>query len=335
MTKRERVKNAILNRNNEAVPWQINFTSVYEDLYKEAHPDANLDVELENHIYMVKYKKNKAMDKNTEVDLFGMKWNKGGEDGGDIGVPFDPPLASGDFKDYQFPQVNKEFALEQVAKLEGEKRGLFRMFGLTFTLYERAWGLRGMEELLADMIAEPNFVHELMERIVKHHLELLDVVLPYDFDAVYFGDDWGTQNGLIMGADLWRRLVKPYMKILCEKVRDSGKIVVLHCCGDIEDILGEVIDIGVNCYNTVQPEVYDLRRLKENYGQDLCFYGGISNQQFLPYATPQEVYEKCMEVLEIMQGGGYILSPTHSITPDIPIENARAIVKAAKEFSKG
>ena len=334
MTKRERVRNAILHRNQAEVPWQVNFTSVYEKLYRETYPSADLDLEFENHIYLAKYKRNKVVAENTEIDLFGMKWNKGGEDGGDIGVPFDPPLASGNFADYQFPKVNQEFALEQVAKLEREEKGLFRMFGLTYTLYERAWGLRGMEELLADMIAQPDFVHELMGRIVQHHLELLDLILPYDFDAVYFGDDWGTQNGLIMGADLWRRLIKPYMKILCEKVRSSGKIVVLHCCGDIEDILGEVIEIGVNCYNTVQPELYDLRKLKEKYGQDLCFYGGISNQQFLPYATPQEVYDKCMEVLEVMQGGGYILSPTHSITPDIPIENARAIVKAAKTFSE-
>ena len=133
---------------------------------------------------------------------------------------------------------------------------------------------------------------------------------------------------------MWRTLIKPYMKILCEKVRSHGKIVVLHCCGDIEKILGEVIEIGVHCYNTVQPELYDLRKIKENYGRDLCFYGGISNQQFLPYVTPQEVYEKSLEVLKIMAGGGYILSPAHDITPDIPIENAKAIVKAAKDFSK-
>jgi len=136
-----------------------------------------------------------------------------------------------------------------------------------------------------------------------------------------------------MGAELWRELIKPYMRQLCMKVRDSGKIVVLHSCGNIEEILGEVIDIGVDCYNTVQPELYDLRKLKKEYGRDLCFYGGISNQGFLPYATPDEVEEKCLEVLEIMSGGGYILSPANKITPDISVENANAIVKAAKKFS--
>ena len=333
MTARERVRRAIQQRQEDAfVPWQVNYTSVYKDLYEESHPGKNLDAELENHIYMVKYKKNRVVDTNTEVDLFGLKWDKSGEDGGDIGVPFDPPLADGDIDKYKFPEVNEEFAMEQVRKLENEPNGLFRVFGLTFMLYERAWGLRGMESLLADMLLDPGFVHELMQRIVAHHLKLLDLVLPYDFDAVYLGDDWGAQRGLVMGAGLWREMIKPYVKELCQKIKDSGKIIILHCCGNIEEILGEIIDIGVDCYNTVQPEVYDLKKLKENYGRNLCFYGGISNQGFLPFATPDEVEKHCLEVLDTMAGGGYILSPTHSITPDIPLENAYAIVRAAKKF---
>jgi len=329
MTPRELVKQAVLNRRSDtAVPWQINYTSVYNDQFKE-----DLDDLFENHLILHKYKKNKVIDTNIELDLFGLKWNKGADDGGDIGVPFDPPLASGDIDSYIFPEPNEEFALEQVRKLESDDSGRFRMFGLTMLLYERAWSLRGMEDYLADMLLEPDFVHELMRRIVEHHLKLLDLVLPYDFDAVYFGDDWGSQHGLIMGPDLWRKMIKPYMKQLCQKVKDSGKIVVLHCCGNIEEIIREMIDIGVDCWNTVQPEIYDLKKLKQEYGKDLCFYGGISNQGFLPYATPDEVERKSLEVLDIMSGGGYILSPTHNLTPDIPIENALAVVKAAKKYN--
>ena len=315
------------------MPWQVNYTSVYKDMFDRFYPGRDIETEFENHILMAKYKKNHEIEKNTEVDIFGLKWDKSGEDGGDIGIPIDPPLAGGGFGTYKFPDIDKEFALQQIKKLENDDRDRFRVFGLTFTLYERAWGLRGMEDFLADMLLEPKFVHELMERIVEHHLKLLDFVLPYDFDAVYFGDDWGSQRGLIMGPDLWRSMIKPYMKKLCEKVKNSGKIVILHCCGYIEEILGEFSEIGVDCWNTVQPELYDLKKIKEEFGRDLCFYGGISNQGFLPYATPEETYKKCLEVLDIMSGGGYILSPTHSLTPDIPIENAHAIVRAARDHA--
>ncbi|MCL2111874.1 MAG: uroporphyrinogen decarboxylase [Clostridiales bacterium] len=333
-TQRERVKRAILNRDAaDIVPWQINYTLPYLDMYKKSHLCENLDDEFQNHINLVKYKRNTAIDVNTEVDLFGLKWDKSGEDGGDIGLPIEPPLASGNIDDYRFPEVNKEFATEQAMKLENDGSGRFRMYGLTFTLYERAWGLRGMESLLCDMLLEPEFVHELMRRIVEHHMKFLDLVLPYDFDAIYFGDDWGSQKGLVMGAELWRKMIKPYMKQLCRKIKDSGKLVVLHSCGNIGEVLGEFVDMGVDCYNTVQPEVYDLKKLKAEYGKDICFYGGISNQSFLPHAMPDEVYAKCLEVLDIMAGGGYILSPTHNLTPDIPIENAYAILRAAKKFS--
>ena len=334
MTQRELVRQAILQRRSDiAVPWQVNYTSVYKDMYARSHPGEDIDDAFENHLTLLKYKKNRVVGTGVEVDLFGLKWDKSADDGGDIGVPFDPPLAGGDIDSYAFPEPNEAFALEQARRLESDETGRFRMYGLTFLLYERAWGLRGMEDLLADMLLEPDFVHELMRRIIDHHLKFLDLILPYDFDAVYFGDDWGSQHGLIMGPELWRKLIKPYMKQLCEKVKDSGKIVVLHCCGDIGDILGEVIEIGVDCWNTVQPEIYDLKKLKQEYGRDLCFYGGVSCQGFLPYATPDEVEKKCLEVLEIMKGGGYILSPTHNLTPDIPVENAHAVVRAAKRFA--
>jgi len=334
MIQRDLVRHAILQRQNDVfVPWQVNYTSVYKDIFESARSGEDIDDAFENHLILYKYKKNKVIGKDVELDLFGVKWDKSADDGGDIGVPFDPPLANGIIDSYTFPEPNEEFALEQVRKLESDETGRFRMFGLTMLLYERAWSLRGMEDLLADMLLEPDFVHELMRRIIEHHLKLLDLVLPYDFDAVYFGDDWGSQHGLIMGPELWRKLIKPYMKQLCDKVKEHGKIVVLHCCGNIEDILGEVIEIGVDCWNTVQPEIYDLKKLKREYGKDLCFYGGISNQGFLPYATPEEVEEKCLEVLEIMKGGGYILSPTHNLTPDIPAENAYAVVRAAKRFN--
>ena len=332
-TRRELVKKAILQREPGPVPWQVNYTAVFEDLYKGVRPGGDLDDEFGNHMILHKYKKNRVVGPNTEVDLFGLKWDKSGEDGGDIGVPIEPPLAEGDFGKYSFPEVNEEFALEQARKLESDDRDRFRMYGVTFLLYERAWGLRGMENLLADMLLDPGFVHELMQRIVDHHLKLLDLVLPHDFDAVYFGDDWGSQNAMIMGPGLWRELIKPYMKQLCRKVKDSGKAVVLHCCGNIKAILPEVIEIGVDCWNTVQPEIYDLKKLKEEYGKDLCFYGGVSTQGFLPHATPDEVEQECLRVMDIMSGGGYILSPSHNLTPDIPLENGLAFARAAKKFS--
>ena len=348
MTRRECVRHAIQKRQPGLVPWQINYTVEYIPLIQEFIGEqksesgqlkntADLDHLFENHIYMEKYKRNTSIGKDTEVDLFGLKWNKSGHDGGDIGIPFDPPLADDSAQEYIFPVPDTDFAKKQIQKLESDDRELFRVFGLTFTLYERAWGLRGMEDLLADMQLEPESVHMLMENIIHHHLELLDAVLSSDFDAVYYGDDYGSQNGLIMGAKHWRTFIKPYLKQLTEKVKSAGKLVILHSCGNIREIIPDLIEIGVDCYNTVQPELYDLKELHTEFGRDLCFYGGISNQAFLPFSTPDQVERKCLETMREMhaESGGYILSPTHNITPDIPPENALAILRAAKMYNCG
>ena len=340
MHQRECVINA-LNHKQGAVPYQINFTSAYADMVSKTRGEAvDLDAFFGNYITLSKYKKNRAVSADTEIDLFGLKWDKSGEDGGDIGVPMNPPIVSaevkpdGTYENYVMPTPDLVFARSQAKKLKDGGGDHFRMFGITFGLYERAWGLRGMENILMDFLCEPVFINHLFGQITDHHLSLLDGILEYDFEALYFGDDWGAQNGLIMGAETWRKFIGPCMRKIVAKAKSKGKYVVLHSCGNNWDIIGDWIDMGVDCYNTVQPEIYDLKKLKQEYGKHISFYGAISNQQFLPYATAKEVKAHCLEVLKIMgTGGGYILSPTHSITPDIPIENAFAIIEAAREYN--
>jgi uroporphyrinogen decarboxylase len=122
------------------------------------------------------------------------------------------------------------------------------------------------------------------------------------------------------------------MSKMFERIKESGKYVCLHSCGDIRDILPDLVDMGLDIYNTIQPEIYNLSTLKREYGKYMTFYGGISTQQFLPYASADEVGELTREVKDIMgKNGGYILAPTHSVTDDIPVDNVMAMVKVAQE----
>lgn len=331
MDNRKRVRDAILRKETIPTPWQINYTRPFYEKNKDKLEGVSLDDYLDNNIVTMKYKREDYVDENTVLDIFGVKHVKT-KDGGDSGLPIDPPLKEDNFNNYTFPKADIDFAKEKVnALLEHENR--FRVFSITFCLYERAWCLRGTENVLMDMMLNEKFTYELFEKITNHYLDVLDYVLTTDIDAVFLGDDWGTQNDLIMGPDLFRKYIKPSLKKLCDKIKSKGKIVIVHSCGNIKRVLPDLIEIGVDCYNTVQPEIYDLPTLKKEYGKDLAFYGGISNQQFLPYATKEEVYNHCIEVMKTMsKGGGYILSPTHAVTPDIPLENVKAMEKAAKDF---
>jgi uroporphyrinogen decarboxylase len=328
---RERVIQSIKHKETDMIPWQIDLTTGFADKLKQQTGCMDVEDYLGNHLMRAKYKQNKKLNDGYELDIFGVRWSLS-KDGGDVGIVVDSPMKEAGFHGYQFPEIRKDFALELCRRMRDEPRGVFRMFSITMCFFERAWSLRGMENILTDMCLNEAFVAELFERILNHHLALLDLVLDHEFEGVYFGDDWGQQKGLIMGPLMWRKYIKPAMAKLFEKVKGKGKYVILHSCGDLREIMPELIDIGVDVYNTLQPEIYDLKELKREYGKRMSFYGGISTQQFLPMATVQESREMTRTMLELMgRGGGYILSPTHAVTPDIPVSNVLAMVEVARQ----
>jgi uroporphyrinogen decarboxylase len=328
---RERVIDALCHKQTGHIPYHIDLTAGFTRRLVKKTGCSDPERFLGNHLSKAKYKKNKKLKGERELDLFGVTWGR--DPGhGDVGIIAEHPMKEPNFKTYTFPGVKKDFAREQAEKLVKDNRDTFRMFLITMNYFERAWSLRGMENILMDMVLHEAFTSELFERILTHHLELLDTVLDYDFEAVYIGDDWGQQRGLIMGPSMWRKYIKPGMKRMFETIKERGKYVCLHSCGDIREILSDLVDMGLDIYNTIQPEIYDLGVLKREYGTHLAFYGAISTQQFLPYATEDEVREKTREVKRLMgKGGGYILAPTHAVTDDIPVENVLAMVEVARE----
>jgi uroporphyrinogen decarboxylase len=132
-----------------------------------------------------------------------------------------------------------------------------------------------------------------------------------------------------MGPNYWRKFIKPRMAKMYARVKSKGLIVSQHSCGDIEEIMPDVIEIGLDIYQTFQPEIYNMKEIKQKFGNNLTFWGGISTQRLLPFATPEEVKRVTKETIQIMgKFGGYIAAPTHSMPGDIPAENAVALIEA-------
>jgi len=329
MIMRRRVIDAINHKDTDLTPWDIELTGAFDREFREKTGCGNAGGYLGCHMLRLKYKQNTKLSNTQEEDIFGVTWEKT-KDGGDVGNIVGYPLIDKPLSEYKFPSLRREFAGSQCDLLEADAEH-FRMFSITMCYFERAWSLRTMEELLADMHTSETGTFELFERILNHHLILLDFVLDRDFEAVYFGDDWGQQRGLIMGPAYWRKYIKPGMAKMFAKVKSKGKYVVLHSCGDLREIMGDLVDIGMDVYNTVQPEIYDLEELKAGYGKHMTIYGGISTQQFLPRATAAQCAEKAGWMIEnIGKGGGLVLSPTHAVTPDIPVENIIALAETAR-----
>ena len=196
-------------------------------------------------------------------DVFGVVWDRSVDK--DIGNVTGQVLPEPSLQNYTFPDPEIPSFLHDIpGKLEsyGDR---FRVFNIGFSLYERAWTMRGMEALMMDFYDHPQFVTELLNTIADYNIAQVRKALTYDIDAVYFGDDWGQQRGLQMGPRLWHKFIYPVIKRMYKEVRDAGKYVFIHSCGDVDELFDDLIDIGLNCFNPFQPEVMDVYALMKQY----------------------------------------------------------------------
>lgn len=166
-----------------------------------------------------------------------------------------------------------------------------------------------MENLMMDFYDHPDFVRDLLNAIADYNIAQVKKAVSCDIDAVYFGDDWGQQQGLQMGPDTWCQFIYPVLKRMYAAVRDAGKYVFIHSCGDVDELFDDLVGIGLNCFNPFQPEVMDTEALLEQYRGRLAFHGGLSTQRTLPYGTVDDVRAETRRLIKLGKSGSYILSP--------------------------
>ena len=327
MTNRERVRDTINFKKTDYLPHHISFTSqCYEKV--AAVYGSDYDTRINNHFTRFKLRKPKdPVGRELVRDEFGVVFNLSGPDK-DIGfVDFYQIKSREELEKYQFPPVDKEFLRSRAEQLMATPDTNFRGFEMSFSLFERLWSLMGMEESLLNMIADPSLIHDIMQKICSRNLEVLDTVLSYDFDYLLFGDDWGQQRGLIMGPHCWREFIKPYLKQMYSKVRNAGKFTIQHSCGDNRLIMDDLYEVGLNVYQTFQPEIYGLDYAQQLRGK-IAIWGGISTQRDLPTRKPDELKKIIRETLEhFKDSGGLIAAPTHDLPQDVPPENVAAMVE--------
>lgn len=261
-------------------------------------------------------------------DFFGVIWDRSKDR--DIGIPVNCCLPEPTLDNFSFPDPRDPRLIAGLKDLLAHHPDHFAIYGIGFSLFERAWSLRGMENLLMDMIAHPAFVHELFGTIADFNLTLIEQVREYDIDCVYFGDDLGQQHGLIMGAPHWRTFIKPHLARMYAAVRAAGKFVYIHSCGDVDELFDDLVELGVNLFNPFQPEVMDVFSLMTAYYRRLAFHGGLSTQRTLPFASPTSVAEETRRLLAAGRHGGYVFGPSHVIEGDVPLENILAVLDVLK-----
>jgi uroporphyrinogen decarboxylase len=328
--RREIAYDALNHKTTIPIPYQISFTAQALQQLVEATGDAEIDQKIGSYLHSCQYQ-----GWPTEIpgrpeyfkDEFGVVWNRSGADK-DIGVLDRPQIEDIENNTYEFPVPDIPRLRREIEELLASKQDRFTVAAFGFCMFERAWSLMGMENALMSMLVGPEALEQFFDRICDFFIPLVDIALEYDVDAVHFGDDWGQQRGLIMGPAHWRRFIKPRMARLYERVKLKGKFVIQHSCGDCHEIFSDLVEIGLDCYQTFQPEIYDIAEMKRRYGDKITFWGGVSTQQALPKLRAKELQAEIVRVIKILRtNGGLIIAPTHALPFDVPAENILAMIE--------
>jgi uroporphyrinogen decarboxylase len=197
------------------------------------------------------------------------------------------------------------------------------------TVFETAWALRGLEQMLVDMVTDPDLADEVLEIPYRYHLTAARRLVEMGVDMIWIGDDVGSQHEMLISPRMWRRYFRERMADFIQELKavNPGVKVAYHSDGDIRRIIPELIEIGLDVLNPIQPASMNPAELKREYGDKLCFWGTIDEQHTLPFGSPADVRAEVLERLQTVgRGGGLILAPTHHVQLDTPLENLRAMV---------
>jgi uroporphyrinogen decarboxylase len=333
MTPRQRVIDSLEHRQPDKTPYHITFTAPAHEKMAAFYGDPEFEAKLGNCLAVLRTRL-PELDvpgrPGIQVDEFGVEWDRTIDT--DIGTVCNTKVTKESFAHYTFPDPAAEDRFSDFPQGLRENQDQFMVATIGFTLFERAWTLAGMENVLMAMIQDKAFANDLFDGILEYDLAVTRKALTYDIDGMRFGDDWGQQRGLIMGPALWREFIKPRVARLYGLVKDRGKRVFIHSCGKVEELFPDLIECGLDVFNPFQPEVMDVEEMKRQHGARLTFFGGISTQKTLPYGTPAQVKEEVKRLIErVGKNGGYIASPAHDIPKDARTENIAAMLEVLME----
>ena len=260
---------------------------------------------------------------------------------GDFGYAIRHPLAhlelEKDIEAYPWPTADMwdyDVFAEECQRFEE-----YALYGGGWTwFFEAAAELVGMEKLFMMLYDNPDVVHKLLERIVDFFYEISKRMYEKAGDKIdifFMGDDYGTQRGPLISLSMWRKFIKSHLKRLYDLAKEYDLLIMHHSCGSIVEFLPDMMAMGLNIIEPIQVRAYgmDVKELVKKFGGKLCFHGSIDTQHTLPFGTPEDVRREVLDRIETFrQVGGFTISPTQHLLPEIPLENILTVYETAYQY---
>jgi uroporphyrinogen decarboxylase len=351
MKPRDRVQIALNHEEPDRCPMQISFTPEFAERLRT-------DMEIQGHrvhnphgggntyeleralgqdmlLTSVGWANSYYMSDEAYVDEWGVGWDVQAYE-----TPYGPghytemvkhPLADDEaICRYQPPDPNRPELYTDVAQVITNFKDDYWIIGVTVTtILETAWALRGLEQMLIDLALNPDLANQLLDIPYHYHLTAAKKLVELGVDMIWTGDDIGAQHEMMISPRMWRKYLKPRMANFISELKAVNPDIKIayHSDGNIMRIIPELIEIGVDVLNPIQPASMDPAQIKKAFGDDLCFWGSIDEQHTLPFGSATDVEAEVRQRLEtIGRGGGLILAPTHHVQLDTPLENFWAMV---------
>jgi uroporphyrinogen-III decarboxylase len=200
--------------------------------------------------------------------------------------------------------------------------------------FEAACSLFGYDRIFRLMRSDPKEVDYALDQLFNIAYEQARLLAEAGVDQVYSGDDVGAQTTMMLSPDLWRRYLKPRYRRLAEMVHRGGSHFHFHSDGWIEPIIGDLVEVGVDVLEPLQPEAMDPVKIKRAYGDVLSFEGAISVQRTLPFGGLREVGEEVKSSMKELGPTGYVMRPSHTILRGTPMRNICELYRVARKFRR-
>ncbi len=337
LTHKERVRRALAYESVDRLPAQISYTAAqgrrlaeHFGVTDQVYLATGLPARLDNQLVRVDltFPPRYGDDGSVKFDWWGAGFDTH-EEGYFIRIS---PLAeTKDLDAYPWPDPQAPGLLDDALRsITADAGQHFIVPNFGFALFERAWSLRSFVHFFQDMVTDPAFVDDLLDRITAIQLVLIRRFIAAGVDGGYFGDDYGAQDNMLFSPKMWRRYIKPRLAQLFAPFREANLPVLMHSDGKIEAVLPDLVEIGLTAYNPVQPEVSDHAWLQRTFGTRLAYYGGVSTQTVLPFGSPDEVRAAVVACAQALapEGTGLLIAPSHRMMSDIPMANVEALLEA-------